>query len=114
MYITNQVEWHLTSGNTFTYAGRTYTISKIKIHRQGPRVQTTPDLNDHELPGRTQLRFWPTDTPGSIQTIQLSDARETPDNDQWDLIWPRANHPITIDRNTTWHIDLTIPPETTP
>ena len=28
---------------------------------------------------------------------------------QWDLIWPSANHPINIDRNTTWHIDLTIP-----
>ena len=109
MYITNEVEWKFTSGNTFTYAGRTYTINTIKIHRRGPRIQTTPDLDDHELPNRTQLRFWPTDTPASVQTLRISDATRNPTDQRWDLTWPRSRFPININRNTTWHIDLTIP-----
>ena len=109
-----EIEFTLTTNNTFTHAGRTYTIHAIKTYNQAPRIQTTPDLEDHELPGRTQIRFWPTDTPNNIQTIRLSDGGEMETGHQWDLIWPSANHPINIDRNTTWHIDLTIPPETTP
>ena len=72
------------------------------------------DLDDHELPNRTQLRFWPTDTPASVQTLRLSDASRNPQDQRWDLIWRRSQFPITIDRNTTWHIDLTIPAESTP
>ena len=108
-YITNDVEWHLTSGNTFTYAGRTYTIDRIKTHRRGARIQATPDLEDHELPDQTQIRFWPTDTPTSVQTLRLGDAIVMQADHPWDLIWGRGRYPINIDRNTTWHIDLTIP-----
>ena len=104
-----EIEFTFTSGNTFTYAGRPYTISAIKTYNRAPRIQATPDLEDHELPGRTLIRFWPTDTPGSVQTIRLSDGGEMPETHQWDLIWPSASHPINIDRNTTWHIDITIP-----
>ncbi len=110
-YITNDVEWHLTSGNTFTYAGRTYTIDRIKTHRRGARIQATPDLEDHELPDQTQIRFWPTDTPTSVQTLRLGDAIVMQADHPWDLIWGRGRYPINIDRNTTWHIDLTIPAE---
>lgn len=98
-----------TSGNTFTYAGRTYTIKEIKIYNRGTRIQATPDLEDHELPGGTLLRFWPTDTPGNVQTLRLSDATEQVAGHQWDIIWQRARHPVNVHRNTTWHIDLTIP-----
>ena len=104
-----EVEFALTSGNTFTYAGRTYTISSIKTYNRAPRIQVTPDLEDHELPDRTLIRFWPTDTPASVQTIRLSDGNQMPDSHQWDLIWSSASHPIDLNRNTTWHIDLTIP-----
>ena len=114
MYTTNDIEWHLTSGNTFTYAGRTYTIDRIKTHRLSARIQATPDLEDHELPDRTQIRFWPTDTPASVQTLRLGDARVTQASNPWDLIWGRRRYPIDINRNTTWHIDLTIPAESTP
>ena len=110
-YTTNDIEWHLSSGNTFTYAGRTYTIDRIKTHRLGARLQATPDLEDHELPDRTQMRFWPTDTPASVQTLRLGDAIVMPASHPWDLIWGRRRYPIDIDRNTTWHIDLTIPAE---
>ena len=109
IYTTNDIEWHFTSGNTFTYAGRTYTIDRIKTHRRGARIQATPDLEDHELPDRTQIRFWPTDTPASVQTLRLGDAIVMPAGNRWDLIWGRRRYPIDIDRNTTWHIDLTIP-----
>lgn len=109
---TDEYEFALTSGNTFTYAGRTYTINSIKIYRRHPRIQATPDLEDHELPGRTLLRFWPVDTPGSVQTIRLSDGNAMPTGHQWDLIWHRSRSPIDITRNTTWHIDLTIPAST--
>ncbi len=113
-YTTNDIEWHLTSGNTFTYAGRTYTIDRIKTHRRSARIQATPDLEDHELPDRTQIRFWPTDTPASVQTLRLGDAIVMQASHPWDLIWGRRPYPIDINRNTTWHIDITIPPETTP
>ena len=106
-----EVEFALTSGNTFTYAGRTYAISSIKTYNRAPRIQATPDLEDHELPDRTLIRFWPVDTPGSVQTIRLSDGNEMPASHRWDLIWPSARHPINLYRNTTWHIDLTIPAE---
>ena len=108
-----EVEFALTSGNTFTYAGRTYTISSIKTYNRAPRIQVTPDLEDHELPDRTLIRFWPTDTPASVQTIRLADGNEMADSHQWDLIWPSASHPIDLNRNTTWHIDITIPAITT-
>ena len=104
-----EVEFAFTSGNTFTYSGRTYTISSIKTYNRAPRVQVTPDLEDHELPGATLIRFWAVDTPGSVQTIRLSDGNEMPASHQWDLIWPSARYPIDLYRNTTWHIDLTIP-----
>ena len=97
--------------NTFTYAGRTYTISAVKTFNRAPRIQATPDLEDHELPGRTLIRFWPTDTPSRVQTIRLSDGGEMEAGHRWDLIWPSRRWPINIDRNTTWHIDLTIPAE---
>ncbi len=114
MYKTNDIEWHFTSGNTFTYAGRTYTIDRIKTHRRSARIQATPDLEDHELPDRTQIRFWPTDTPTSVQTLRLGDAIVMQASHPWDLIWGRRRYPIDINRNTTWHIDLTIPAESTP
>ncbi len=113
-YTTNDIEWHLTSGNTFTYAGRTYTIDRIKTHRLGARIQATPDLEDHELPDRTQIRFWPTDTPASVQTLRLGDAIVMPADHPWDLIWGRRRYPIDINRNTTWHIDITIPSASSP
>ena len=97
------------SGNTFTYAGRTYTIKEIRVYNRGARIQATPDLEDHELPGGTLLRFWPTDTPGNVQTLRLSDASEQVAGHQWDIIWQRARHPVNVHRNTTWNIDLTIP-----
>ncbi len=106
-----EVEFALTSGNTFTYAGRTYTISSIKTYNRAPRIQATPDLEDHELPGGTLIRFWPVDTPSSVQTIRLSDGNEMPSDHRWDVIWPSARYPIDLYRNTTWHIDLTIPSE---
>ena len=74
------------------------------------RPGLTPDLEDHELPGGTLLRFWATDTPGNVQTLRLSDARTT--SSYWDLIWARGQFPVDVDRNTTWHIDLTIPAST--
>lgn len=104
-----EVEFALTSGNTFTYAGRTYTISSIKTYNRAPRIQATPDLEDHELPGGTLIRFWPVDTPGSVQTIRLSDGNKMPSDHRWDVIWPSARYPIDLYRNTTWHIELTIP-----
>ena len=106
-----EIEFTFTSGNTFTYAGRTYTINAVKTYNRAPRIQATPDLEDHELPGRTLIRFWPTDTPGRVQTIRLSDGGEMEAGHRWDLIWPSRRWPINIDRNTTWHIDLTIPAE---
>ena len=116
--IETRPSWHhsphtlfgLTSGNTFTYAGRTYTINAIKVYRSSARINATPDLEDHELPGGTLLRFWATDTPGNVQTLRLSDARTT--SSHWDLIWARGQFPVDVDRNTTWHIDLTIPAST--
>ena len=98
-----------TSGNTFTYSGRTYTIKEIKVYNRGTRIKATPDLKDHELPGGTLLRFWPTDTPSNVQTLRLSDATEQVAGHQWDIIWQRNQYPVNVHRNTTWHIDLTIP-----
>ena len=106
-----EIEFTFTSGNTFTYAGRAYTISAIKTYNRAPRIQATPDLEDHELPGRTLIRFWPTDSPSRVQTIRLSDGGEMEAGHRWDLIWPSRRWPIDINRNTTWHIDLTIPAE---
>ena len=97
------------SGNAFTYAGRTYTIQEIKVYNRGARIKATPDLEDYELPGGTLLRFWPTDDPSNIQTLRLSDATEQVERHQWDIIWQRNQFPVNVHRNTTWHIDLTIP-----
>ena len=106
------INFQFTSGNTFTYAGRSYTMDMIKVYRRGPRLRATPDIEDYELPDNTLLRFWPTDTPTSVQTIRLSDANRMPASSAWDLLWPRSRYPINIDRNTTWHIELTIPAST--
>ena len=111
---TGAVGFFVSGGDGGRPAGRTYTIDRIKTHRLGARIQATPDLEDHELPDRTQIRFWPIDTPASVQTLRLGDAIVMPDGNRWDLIWGRRRYPIDIDRNTTWHIDLTIPAESTP